>query len=264
MLRPVSRCRQTGSALAYQWLFYGTNIPGATNATLLIANAQLTNAGVYAVVVSNVFTELTSSNATLQVLPPNAPSIQVNGQLVAGTVSALQPAIVTMSGGFPGGLIFYTLDGSTPNINSAVYEEPITLNSSAVVSAMALSADFSQTSFAPPVTVNVTPTYNLQTSVAGSGTVSLNPSNGPYVSNSLVMVTATPGAHWAFNHWSGDASGSQNPLSVTVNSQLNIQAVFTQTAYFLDRHFPGRRQRDGQRGRPYRRTHIIQSERLCL
>jgi hypothetical protein len=64
--------------LSYQWSFKGTNIAGATNATLAIANAQFTNAGSYAVVVTNLYGTAPSSNAVLTVNPiPPAPRCQL-------------------------------------------------------------------------------------------------------------------------------------------------------------------------------------------
>ncbi len=56
--------------LSYQWTFDTTNIVAATNATLVLTNVQLTNAGIYAVVVSNPAGSVLSSNATLTVNPP--------------------------------------------------------------------------------------------------------------------------------------------------------------------------------------------------
>ena len=53
--------------LAYQWLFAGTNIAWATNSSLTITNAQLTNDGIYAVVITNSYGTALSSNAVLQV-----------------------------------------------------------------------------------------------------------------------------------------------------------------------------------------------------
>jgi hypothetical protein len=67
---------------AYQWRHAGTNVSGATDATLTIAHAQLADAGSYACVVSNVNAVLVSSNATLTVNPatqPNVASATVNG-----------------------------------------------------------------------------------------------------------------------------------------------------------------------------------------
>lgn len=50
-----------------QWFFNGTNIPGATNASLVLNNLQLSNAGTYAVAISNAYGAVISSNASLWV-----------------------------------------------------------------------------------------------------------------------------------------------------------------------------------------------------
>ena len=61
----------TGSVpLSYQWYFNQTNLlAGATNALLTLANTQLTNAGSYAVTVTNLLGSVVSSNALLIVNP---------------------------------------------------------------------------------------------------------------------------------------------------------------------------------------------------
>ena len=64
--------------LTYQWQFDGTNIANATNATLTMTDLQITNDGVYTVIVSNLAGVTTSSNAVLTV--GNAPSISVQPQ----------------------------------------------------------------------------------------------------------------------------------------------------------------------------------------
>jgi hypothetical protein len=57
--------------LSYHWNFNGTNLSGATNTTLTLTNVQLNQAGNYAVVVTNLYGSVTSSNAVLTVnLPP--------------------------------------------------------------------------------------------------------------------------------------------------------------------------------------------------
>ena len=54
--------------LSYQWNFNGTNITGATDTTLTLANVQLSQAGSYAVLVTNSYGLILSSNAVLTVL----------------------------------------------------------------------------------------------------------------------------------------------------------------------------------------------------
>jgi hypothetical protein len=72
--------------LSYQWSFDGTNLAGATNASLPLANASITNAGSYLVVITNLYGSVTSSVATLTVVVPPSVSIQpVNQATVSGS-----------------------------------------------------------------------------------------------------------------------------------------------------------------------------------
>lgn len=79
-------------------------------------------------------------------------------------------------------------------------------------------------SFAPSdFTVNVT--------LVGSGTVAKSPDQPTYPGGSTMTLTATPSGGWSFAGWSGDATGSINPLSVLVTGDRNITATFTQHVY---------------------------------
>ena len=53
--------------LSYQWKFDGTNISGATNTTLVLTNVQLSQAGTYAVLVTNHYGSTNSASALLTV-----------------------------------------------------------------------------------------------------------------------------------------------------------------------------------------------------
>src|SRR6266498_2659735 len=55
----------TGTPLAYQWRFNGANLTGKTTNSLVLANAQLTNAGNYSVVVTYALGSVTSRVALL-------------------------------------------------------------------------------------------------------------------------------------------------------------------------------------------------------
>jgi hypothetical protein len=73
------------------------------------------------------------------------------------------------------------------------------------------------------------PIFTLTTATNGAGSVSLNPPGGSYFSNSVVNATATPASGWVFLNWAGDASGSANPVNVTMNGNKAMTAVFTQS-----------------------------------
>ncbi|MGM1054474.1 MAG: InlB B-repeat-containing protein [Bacteroidota bacterium] len=69
-------------------------------------------------------------------------------------------------------------------------------------------------------------TYSLNVT-AQNGTVAKNPNQQNYNSGVEVVLTATPATGYEFTSWSGDANGSANPLTVTMNSDKNITANFT-------------------------------------
>jgi alpha-tubulin suppressor-like RCC1 family protein len=88
--------------LNYQWNFNGTNLSGATNATLTLTNVQPSQAGNYFVTVSNLVGGVASSSAALTVFVPQIPpSIlsQTPGEVVlAGSTVTFG---VTASGSSP-------------------------------------------------------------------------------------------------------------------------------------------------------------------
>jgi hypothetical protein len=55
--------------VSYQWSLNGTNLSGATNTSLVLSNVQPGQAGTYAVLVTNRFGSILSSNAVLTVTP---------------------------------------------------------------------------------------------------------------------------------------------------------------------------------------------------
>jgi hypothetical protein len=69
-------------------------------------------------------------------------------------------------------------------------------------------------------------TFTLATS-AVNGSIALSPSGGTYVSGTVVTLTASPSAGFAFSNWSGDATGAANPTTVTMNSNKSVSANFT-------------------------------------
>jgi uncharacterized repeat protein (TIGR03803 family) len=106
--------------LNYQWSFNTTNLIGATNATLTLANAQLNLSGNYSVLVTNAYGSTNSVTVTLTVNPPIPSAGLLPFPLSAnqrGTVTCLEnpsytydiylpPAYTTNGTALP---IFYTM-----------------------------------------------------------------------------------------------------------------------------------------------------------
>jgi len=61
----------SGSPLNYQWQFNATDLPGETNSTLTVTNVQAANVGNYTVIMTTIYTSVTSAVATLELrIPP--------------------------------------------------------------------------------------------------------------------------------------------------------------------------------------------------
>jgi hypothetical protein len=63
--------------------------------------------------------------------------------------------------------------------------------------------------------------------INGHGRVNVNPRTNAYATNQLVTLTATPDAGQSFLNWSDDASGTQNPLTVSLTQSKTITANFS-------------------------------------
>ena len=72
--------------------------------------------------------------------------------------------------------------------------------------------------------------FSLNVNTIGSGNVSMNPAGGVYDENTVVSITATPAAGYQFSGWSGDLNGLSNPATITMNSNKNVTATFTEVA----------------------------------
>jgi uncharacterized repeat protein (TIGR02543 family) len=82
----------------------------------------------------------------------------------------------------------------------------------------------------------------ISISPSGAGTVSKNPDKNAYSFGEQVTLTATPGSGFTFSNWSGDGSGTTNPINVTMNTNKTLTANFTQgppTRYTLTVNITG-------------------------
>ncbi|UCC41208.1 MAG: choice-of-anchor D domain-containing protein, partial [Candidatus Aminicenantes bacterium] len=76
------------------------------------------------------------------------------------------------------------------------------------------------------VTANFIKQYTLTIASTAGGTT--NPSSGTYTydSGTQVSITATANAGYRFTGWSGDASGTDNPITITMDSDKSVTANF--------------------------------------
>lgn len=81
-------------------------------------------------------------------------------------------------------------------------------------------------------TTKSTPTYQLTTSSIPADGGLVSPSLGEFDEGEVIQLQATANENWIFNGWEGDQAGSQNPVSITMNSDKNI------SARFVKREFP--------------------------
>ncbi len=72
----------------------------------------------------------------------------------------------------------------------------------------------------PPVAVDITPD--------GLGQISISPEQADYFPGDEITLTATADEGWSFSGWSGDATGSDNPLTFVLEGDVQIAGVFTQ------------------------------------
>lgn len=74
---------------------------------------------------------------------------------------------------------------------------------------------------------------SVQGYAIGSGAVTRTPDQPSYACSQAVEVRAVPQPGWNFTGWSGDLSGSTNPVTLTPTTAKNITATFTQASYQL-------------------------------
>ncbi|WP_234567660.1 InlB B-repeat-containing protein [Rhodohalobacter sp. 614A] len=69
--------------------------------------------------------------------------------------------------------------------------------------------------------------YELGIEIDGQGTVQeeIIPSKS-YSYQTEVQLTAIPGTEWKFDSWSGDLSGSENPITITIDGEKQVTAIF--------------------------------------
>ena len=105
----------------------------------------------------------------------------------------------------------YTFNNWTGDATGSTNPVTVTIDGNKTV-----TANFTQNQYA--LTVNLNPT--------AGGSVAKNPDKATYVYGDTVQLTATAGSGYTFSNWSGDASGSANPINLTMDANKVVTANF--------------------------------------
>ncbi len=69
-------------------------------------------------------------------------------------------------------------------------------------------------------------TYTLNVTTEGEGTVDIDPDMEEYEPNDEVNLTASPADGWEFVEWTGDVTGTDSTVTITMDSDKSVTAVF--------------------------------------
>jgi hypothetical protein len=83
------------------------------------------------------------------------------------------------------------------------------------------------------ITAHFMEDVTLTINKVGNGTVTVVPDKAAYKYGEVVTLTATGDTGWAFANWSGDLTGSTNPIQLTMDGNKTVTANFTQDQYTL-------------------------------
>jgi hypothetical protein len=128
---------------------------------------------------------------------------------VAAPLSAVWEAIVTQP--------WITVLGSTTGIGNGTLRYTVASNDTGATRSGKIIVSGQE------YTITQTTSLLLGTEDDGNGTVA---GAGGYDVNATASLTATPASGYVFSHWTGDAVGSANPLSLTMDSSKQVKAHF--------------------------------------
>jgi uncharacterized repeat protein (TIGR02543 family) len=147
------------------------------------------------------------SNATAN--PAKSTACSTNGQYVSGAA--------------------ITLSGASPSAGWQIGSWTGTANDSSTASTNSLTMPASTRT----VSVNYTQIGYTLTTTSDHGTVTKNPNRATYTYDEVVQLTAAPSPGWSFANWTGDAMGTSNPVSVTINGNKAVTANYAPIEYTL-------------------------------
>jgi len=182
---------------------------------------------------SNPSVATVTVNGSTTIVTANFAPLSVNAG-PSQTLTAEFPTNVSLHGSAVGATsVAWSVDPSSSGPASAVtFANPASAVTTAQISQagtylLDLTAYNGSNSVVSQVTITVNAGFTLN--VTPTGTVTKSPNMAVYPAGTSVTLTATaPNASSQFLSWSGDSVSTSNPLIVTVNNNMNINAVFNE------------------------------------
>ncbi len=207
----------TGTNVTYQWNFGDNSALGSG------ANTSHTYAavGTYTAIVTAT-NNLGSASKSVVVTVRDVP---ITGLQAANSSPKPVGSAVSFTATIGGGTgVSYTWNFGDGNGGSGATAQH-TYASAGTYTAIVTATNTSG-SRAVPTVVTVQGLVTLTVQTVGDGTVAKAPNATQYVLGTIVKLTATPDAGQRFVGWSGDASGTTNPLNVAMDNNKTIVATF--------------------------------------
>ena len=230
---PTTSCTQTSVNIEDFEAGFGIWNDGGSNCFRVPTNP---NSGIYSIKLrKNTTTSLMSTNS-LDLT--NYSELEMNLSFITEAYDAGEYFVLELSTN--GGLTFTTANVWTmgTDFNNGVRENPTVTIPGPFTAATVLRFRANGNAYSEAVYIDdavilgclSAAQYTITTTTTGQGAITLSPPGGTYTNGTVVTMTATPDPSWQFDNWSGDASGSTNPLDITVNGNKTITADFSQSS----------------------------------
>ena len=201
-----------------QWQFNGTNLPGQNGSSLILTNIQLTDAGSYSVLVTNMYG--TVSATAILAVSAAAPIIlkQPVNQVVAATSNAV--FTVSATGSLP---LSYQWQCSNTNLpgatNSTLSVTNVQMNQSGLVFDVVVTNAFG-------VTVSSNATLNVVPALVTVQPQNLTTNGGATVSFTSTVIGQDPFTYqWQFN--GTNLAGATNSTFILTNALASQSGPYT-------------------------------------
>jgi hypothetical protein len=216
----------TASPYAYTW----TGVGAGSYALRAIAYDNQNATSTSTVVNITVYSSGTPANQppTINLTSPVSGSTYTAPATIQLTATATDPDGSVSTVRFYSGATLLNTDTASPwtfmwaGVSSGTYQlRAVAQDNQGATSTSTVVTVTVLSSSTPAVWYTLTATVNP----ANGGTVI--PASGTYLAGSQIQVTATPNANYTFATWSGDASGTNPTVTLTMDSDKSITANFT-------------------------------------